>query len=270
MGAYFGGIVILAGILSFLNNLPLLWSFYSTTSSKILFFFNNLGSRLVDIFSGGFLVFALAAIGQSLAAHNKIELPLINLFKKRKATYREFFTPFIVGYASGFIFLGYVTLFYLGAKEAVDIWMPPQTVYSNVLGTFAPFIFPLTLALTAAINEELFFRLFAVSFLRRWLPLFLAILVPAVLWGFAHSHYAIFPAYIRGIELTIFGVFLGFVFIRYGLLSVVVAHFIIDAFLGGLPLLRSGDSYFFISGILVIASAFLPLVVGLFLLQFNE
>ena len=53
----------------------------------------------------------------------------------------------------------------------------------------------------------------------------------------------------------------GLVFLKYGLESVIIAHFVIDAALVGLPLIRSGNLYFVISGIIVVALAFLPLVV---------
>jgi membrane protease YdiL (CAAX protease family) len=86
----------------------------------------------------------------------------------------------------------------------------------------------------------------------------LAIFLSALFWGFAHSTYAFFPVYLRGIELTIFGSIFVLVFLRYGFETVVLAHFVIDAVIVGMPLMRSHNFYFIISGVFVI---FLPLII---------
>ena len=84
-----------------------------------------------------------------------------------------------------------------------------------------------------------------------------------MIWAFGHSNYAIFPVYIRGIELTIAGLIFGIGFLRFGLLTCIVAHFVIDAVLVGTPLLTSGNSAYLVSGIVVMGIALLPAVLGL-------
>jgi hypothetical protein len=51
------------------------------------------------------------------------------------------------------------------------------------------------------------------------------------------------------------------VFLKYGVETVIIAHFVIDAWLAGLPLLMSHNLYFIISGIIVIILAFIPIPV---------
>ena len=109
-------------------------------------------------------------------------------------------------------------------------------------------------------------RLFAISFFKKYTKLtWLAVFFPALVWAFAHSNYPVFPAYVRGIELTVAGVIFGIVFLKYGLETVLITHFVIDAALVGLPLIKSQNTYFMISGLLVIAVAFLPIPILIFI-----
>ncbi|MBU4304973.1 MAG: GxxExxY protein [Candidatus Omnitrophica bacterium] len=56
-----------------------------------------------------------------------------------------------------------------------------------------------------------------------------------------------------------FALVFGIVFLRCGLEAVIIAHYVIDALLVALPLLKSHNAYFISSGAAVIALAFLPL-----------
>lgn len=256
------GSVALLGILSFLNDMPLAWNYFPDTMSKGSFVTESLSVCLTQVLSAGLIVLACGALGElSSTEFLKRRMPLYSSIKNKRFNNSEIMPIFVVGYSLGFIFLGYITLFYLIGTKFFNIWIPPETEYSNIFGTILPFLFPLTVAITAAVEEELIFRAFAVSFLKRFLKkTWLALLIPAVVWGFAHSFYHVFPTYIRGIELTIFGIVFGVVFLKYGLETVIIAHFVINATLAGLPLLRSGSPHFVATGVIVIALAFVPII----------
>ena len=81
----------------------------------------------------------------------------------------------------------------------------------------------------------------------------LANLLQAAAWGFAHSTYPQQPAYARGVELTLSGLLFGWVMNRFGLLPCLVAHFMLDAFLTAQPLFDSNQP-------LLIGSGALPLL----------
>ena len=255
------GVLVALKALSLLNSIPLMWYYYPDTHSKAVYFLMSLVNGLTDALSGGLQIFAFGSLGELLARHVwDTKIPLINGFKNRVITLRTAAPVFIVGYSAGFIFLGYITVFYLCGEKLLHIWMPASAAYSNMLDTLMPFLYPMTVATSASLNEEFVFRLLAISyFMRIARPKWVALLVPALIWGFAHSTYYVFPAYVRGIELTIYGIFLGVLFLRYGLETVIIAHFVIDACLAGMPLFTSGNLYFMISGVAVIAAAFLPL-----------
>src|SRR5690606_37144747 len=83
-----------------------------------------------------------------------------------------------------------------------------------------------------------------------------------LVWAFAHGSYGISPVYVRAIELTVAGLVFGYCFIRYDLWTVLVAHYVIDSFLVGLPLLKSSSSYYQLSGLAVLLLGLLPVLLA--------
>ena len=82
-----------------------------------------------------------------------------------------------------------------------------------------------------------------------------------MVWAFGHSTYPIYPVYVRGIELTIAGFVFGWIFLRYGLVTMLVAHYAIDAILLAMPLLLAAGGTYLVYGLVAIAFAALPLAV---------
>ncbi len=259
-GLVFGILVSILTVLDFFNSIPLLWSAYPDTMSKGVFIAISAGSMFVGALLIGLIIFLFGSSGQSLSEEVlRVKMPVLETLKTGNPEKGKILEIFVVGYSLAFIFLGYISLFYLLGTKYFNIWMPPEAGYSNILSTSMPFLFPLTVAAGAAISEEFMFRLFAISFFKKYMKLtWLSVLIPALIWAFAHSNYPVFPAYVRGIELTIAGIVFGMVFLKYGLEAVLITHFVIDAALVGLPLIRSQNAYFMISGIVVVAIVFLP------------
>jgi hypothetical protein len=185
------------------------------------------------------------------------------LMKGRVFT-RSFFFSSIRGYALGFFSLGYVTLFYMIGQKYFGVFIPADGPCSNLLGTYLPWLAPLSMSLSAAISEEFLFRMFSISLLKRylkWTPA--ALFIPAIIWAFGHSTYEVFPAYARGIELTIEGIIFGLFFLRFGIMSCIIAHYVFDAIMVSSPLLQSGNTYYIISGAVVCLLAAVPIILGI-------
>jgi len=90
----------------------------------------------------------------------------------------------------------------------------------------------------------------------------------AMIWGFGHTGYEIFPMWFRGLEVTCIGLVMGIFYLRFGLVCVIAAHFLIDSFLTNLPyLLNPRASFDFYSALGVVS---LPLLLGLIALIFNR
>jgi membrane protease YdiL (CAAX protease family)/ribosomal protein S18 acetylase RimI-like enzyme len=163
----------------------------------------------------------------------------------------------------GGISFGYVALFYTVAVRFFNGWTPLDAPGGYAVATPFPFLGPLATGIIPATTEELLFRLVGITAVllalkKRWL----ALLIPGMLWAFAHTGYVTDPLILRGIELTIEAVILGLFFLRFGLFVTIMSHFVFNAGLTAMPLLRSSDPYFVLSGLIVIAAMFVPILPG--------
>jgi hypothetical protein len=260
-------LALLIGIPNFLNlfnSLPILKAGYDTKVNFLVYYGSEIIYGLKGIINNIIVIIIVFCGGTYLAR---------KLYKDRIVGFHSVLegkrvTPAIRneiygGYIFAAIALGFVTLFYYLGMKYCGVWVFPSVQYSNILGTAFPFLLPLSLSIVAAVSEEFIFRMFAISFLKRYLRVtFLAVIIPALIWAFAHSSYAVFPIYTRGIELTIVACAFSYVFLRYGILNCIVAHYVIDAVLFSIPLLRSSNLYFIISGVIVILLALVPAFYG--------
>lgn len=88
----------------------------------------------------------------------------------------------------------------------------------------------LLLAASAAFGEELVYRGVLQTALAKIAPMWAAITLQAVLFGFAHSGYGTWAHLLAALA---FGLFSGFVAWRWGLWAAIVVHFLIDVFAWG-------------------------------------
>lgn len=207
-----------------------------------------------------FYVILAAAAGEPL--YRKLFpafLSIRHAFTLRGIQTREFFRATVAGYAFAAAHLAFVAAFYVYGQK-VGVWSPQDIAYSDLLSTAAPWIAPLAISVLAAFAEEFWFRLFAVPLLGKILPRWIAIVIPAFVWGFLHSNYPQQPGYIRGIEVGLIGVAAGYLMYRFGILATLIWHYTVDAVLIGMFLFQSGSLYFQLSGAVVSGAVFLPLV----------
>lgn len=248
-------------LINIMNAIPILESGYVTESPLYAFWGEIAVKSIQSSIWLGFKTFLIGIAGWAVCKE---------IFKGKRQDFLsgsgDLFTldltkSALMGYVLAGVSFGYVTFFYLMGEHYFGVWSPPENDYSNMLSTSLPFLEPLTRAFQAAVSEELLYRFFAIAFLIKYLKRrSLALLIPAMVWGLGHSNYAVFPFYIRAIELTIDGFIWGCFFLRYGLIAVIVAHFVFDAVLMGMPLIRSSNLYFNLSGIAVIGVMFIPVI----------
>jgi hypothetical protein len=154
-------------------------------------------------------------------------------------SYRDWFSSDIayaslMGYVFAFMGLGYMTIFYFVGENYFGVWSQTSNNSSDGPSVLFPFLQTFTSSFHAAVVEELIYRFFAIALLMKYLRVpWLALLIPSMIWAFSHSPIDV-PFYTRGIELTLEGFVYGYFFIRYGLIAVIVSHYVFDALLGGL------------------------------------
>jgi membrane protease YdiL (CAAX protease family) len=211
-----------------------------------------------------FYVILAAAAGEPLYRRaNPARLALLKAFTGAGTRTKEFFLATTTGYAFAAVHLAFVVAFYLIGRK-FGVWSPQDVQYSDLLSTTLPWIYPIAIALLAATSEEFWFRLFAIPLLERWLKVrWIAVIIPAFVWGFLHANYPQQPGYIRGIEVGVIGVAAGFLMLRYGIVATLVWHFTVDAVMMGMFLFQSDNWYFQLSGWVVAAAVASPLAISL-------
>jgi membrane protease YdiL (CAAX protease family) len=256
------GVVSLA---SYINFIPLYPISYNTTQDYTLFWVMGIVGSLLGSFFYFAMVFVAWAGGQALSklAWQRRD----RILARRPERWLNFSRSAWRGLMFGGIQMGYVVLFYLFTSQYLGWWSPVTAEYSNLFATPFPFLYAFDIGLSAALSEELLFRLIGIAFFL-WIfrnkHAWLVLLIPGMLWAFGHSSYVVSPIYARGVELTIVGMFLGFVFLKFDLLTTIMSHFTYNMMIVGVILLRSNETYYQISGWIVVAALVLPLLPGLF------
>jgi Type II CAAX prenyl endopeptidase Rce1-like/Acetyltransferase (GNAT) family len=256
-GVLVGGVDLLAA----LNWLPLSKGSYGTTQDYAVFWVNALVSILIGTVSLAGVVILLWGGGRYLA--RKVWPRQDRLLPRGDDHWIALSRSTWRGLMVGCLGAGYVVLFYLVATQVLGGWTPMGAPDVNLYATPLPFLAPLAAGVIPAVTEEFLFRLVGIGVAwalvrRRWL----AVLVPGVLWAFAHLAYVRDPIYLRGVELTIKAVLYGYAFLQFGLVTTIVAHLAYNAGLNALPLLRSEQPYFIASGALVLLGLLAPLIPG--------
>lgn len=256
--------MVVAKILGEINAIPNIRAAYSTDSPLYTFWGGWIIDTIESTVWSGVVTFLFAVAGWSVC-HEVFKMKRVDQITGRRGWLsRDFTRALFMGYLLASIGLGYMTVFYLLGERYFDVWSPVPSGYSNMLGTWLPFLDPITEAFRSSVSEELIYRFFAIALLVKYLrSRAVALFIPALIWGFAHSDYTVLPFYTRGIELTVDGLLSGYFFIRYGLITVVVAHYVFDAVIMGMPLLQSSNLYLFWSGMAGVGVMAVPILLSL-------
>ena len=264
--AIFGAIAAALTLLAELNNLPLTSFSYDTTDTYGSFLTGQLLNSLFAAAAQGILIFFLTAAAEPLYRRyyaNQIQIG--GQFTPAGLRTKRFLLGTILGLAMTPAFLAYQVLFYITAEQ-FGAWSPADIPYSEMINTYIPWIMVLLIGFMPAVSEEFISRAFSIPFLHKYLKSrWAAVVIAGLIWGFAHASYPQQPFYIRGIEVGIGGIIVGYIFLRFGILAPLVWHYTIDALYTSLILFRSSNSYFIVSAALSAGLMLLPLAVALVL-----
>jgi hypothetical protein len=173
---------------------------------------------------------------------------------------------FLVGLVCGGALVATLLLLQLTAGAWVGI--QPQGFFFFAINSRMPAISTLLYFFMVAMVEETAYRFFAGTWLlsltgRKWI----AIIVPAVLYGASHTGLDFLPPaepfWGRALALTAVGCVWGWAFLRYDALTVILSHFTADLFIFNWPRLGSGDPVLTAKAI---ATMCVPLIPALLLL----
>ena len=227
-------LIIALNLIAFFNNIQEVFYAYPTSASMGSFLgilFLKVAFNLAIL---GFLIIAPGLSGELLASEVMPERPystfrhyLSSSFYSRAAA-----RGVSLGYCFFFILIGLQSLlFYLG-QRFLGVWKEWYN-FTQFSSSYLPFLMALAVGITASFKEEVLFRLFGISWAKKYFKsTALAILLTALIWGIGHTQYAVYPVWFRGVEVTVMGILFGVIFIKYGIIPVIVAHYLFDVFWG--------------------------------------
>ena len=267
-----GAIAVLLGT-ALLSQWPLDWMRYDTAVSATGF-----GAQLIlySILNGLFFgITAMVAMvaGESLTREAFPHHPqLWRVWSPEGARSRQVLGSTVGAYLLVGVLLAYLTLLYAFAREQLGWWLPSAPLTDpNVVSSHLPWLFPIAISLQAGFVEEVVFRAIplagAVLLGRRfggqryWVGA--ALVLQAILFGAVHANYPAQPAYARLIEIAIPFVFVGGIYLAFGLLPAIVMHFVFDVVMFSLPLFASSAPGVWVDRTLVVLLALVPVWVVL-------
>lgn len=261
----FGTGIALLGMLSGLNNLPLAWMYYETAQSERVFLNGGLAQAL-----SGFLMMSAMLSVSFMVAESLTRKAFPRLIQFWRVWDRDVAGTTDVGgqTAGAYLLVGFLLAYdvalYLFANRLLGWWSPSEPLIDpNILAVCVPWLGPLAASSQAGFWEECLFRavplacaaLIGQRYGRRNLWIGVALVAQAVIFGAAHANYPQQPAYARIVEMIPSFMLFGLIYLWFGLLPVIVAHYTVDMIYMSMPLFFTD-----ISGIWLHRSAAVALV----------
>jgi membrane protease YdiL (CAAX protease family) len=247
-----------------LNQLPLATYGFDTTGTYGAFLAREVLAGFAGAGVQSLLIFIVVAAGEPLyRARFAGHLRVTALFERVGWKSRKFAFGLILGYCLAALFIAYQVAFYLVGSR-FGAWNPAEVPFDNLLNTSFPWLAVLFIGFYPAVNEEFMSRVFSIPLVERLAhSKVAAIVIPALIWGFAHANYPAQPFYIRGVEVSIAGLVVGIILYRFGVLPCLVWHYVVDAGYTSMLLVRSGNPYFMITAIVGTGVLLIPLAATL-------
>lgn len=267
--------LVVAGLLAaaILNGLPLAWMGYDTALSSQSFVLQYVvGAGLVVLFGGPALaVIFMAAEGLGRWAFPD-QLQFWRLWSPGVGNSRPVLVRTLVGYGLVPLQLAFVVAFYQHAGDRPGWWIPSDTLLQpDLLASYAPWVAAVALALQAGFWEESVFRAIPLAgaillgrrFGRPGVWVVGTLLLQALVFAGAHANYPQQPAYARVAELLVPSLVWGLVYLRLGLLPILLSHFLYNLTWLSTPLFVASASGLWVDRLLVVGAGLVPLGVVL-------
>jgi membrane protease YdiL (CAAX protease family) len=269
-----GSAIAFLQVLVSVNNWPLLWMSYDTALSASGFFLQNLMQWIGLFFAETLLLTATFIAAESLT---RKAFPQHLRFWRLWSSDTAPSTPVLGRTAGAYLWTNikmlYVIVFYFIAAKSFNWWIPSSTLFEpDILATYFPWLSSIAISLHAGFWEECLFRAIPIAgavllgqrfgYKRIWIVA--AFILQAVIFGAAHANYAQQPAYARIVEMFIPFLIFAFIYYYFGLLPVIISHFVYDVIFFSIPLFVSSAEHIWMDKLIVIVLALVPLWVVLY------
>ncbi len=219
----------------------------------------------------GFLTamsFAAWSVGESSARRGwSIKLSGVDSLFQRKFFTANVAYSIVWGFGSGFALLGIIVLIYYSLQQAGGM-ISSNISLNGIPESYSQSMYAVIGAITGAMITEITFRLFALSWFReRFRSEWMGILVSSLLWSFtALTLWDIpFGMLYSGWQYPVYfiiGIILSLIFLRYGILSVIIANSLVSAVGTFEPILFSHGQEYSVEVWLFAAMLFIPFIVA--------
>jgi len=246
LGIAIASVILVTG--TSLNSFPSAVANYDTTTTYSAFIARVVFNAIIGGLGVAMLLSVMVGSGEVLYRERLPQhLAISRVWQRKALASKRVFLSFVIGYALVAFFLAYQIAFYLIA-EKFGAWSPAEVPYDEMLNTAFPWIAVLFAGFFPALSEEFISRAFSIPFFEKvFRSRLFAIVLAGFIWGFGHATYPNQPFFIRGLEVGLAGVMLGFLFFRFGLLPLLIWHYTVDAIYTALLLFRSGNTYYILS-----------------------
>ena len=259
----------LVGI-SNLNLMPIRLHTYNPLIAQTTFLI-ELGTQFVGSVVFWLILFSLALmVAESLtrkAFENRIQL--WQLLSSRVVSSPSVFGRILGGYLLGFFLIGYMILFNHVLAPLVSGWTPSNLfAHQSMLSSYFPGVSPVVHSLSNSIWKECLFRAIPLAgaallgkrfgFKSAWIGF--ALLAQAFIYAAFHGMYsgASIPASLYLTKLIIPALLLGCVYLRFGLLPIIIAQFIYSISVYALPLFTVIEQHTIIDQAIILLGAAAP------------
>lgn len=244
--------IFLVHIASYFNEFQNVLFHYPTTTPMGSYLWRNIVSVFLDTFIAVLTILMPCLAGEAL---HRETFP-----QKREGSFLHYLASsflsrpaglsVLIGYLAAVIMIGIQSIAFEFGQRYLGVWVQ-YTWMAQLSASSLPFLAAFILGTSAAFSEEICFRLFGINFGKKFLKnTALACLLASIIWGYGHSGYMVFPMWFRGLEVTLIGLFLSYIYLRFGILTVITAHYLFDVFWGSSAyLLGHSSAYLFYSSV---------------------
>jgi len=257
--------IVLFSLLTALNSLPKAYANFDTGYSWSGFWWHHAGMVALDLLLLALKIYLLVLAAEwiyrrAFPQHR----PLAYWFTSSGLASQAGRNRLLLGYWLIPVQMACVTLIYLLANQFLHGWVSSSLGYSGLITSWLPWSPALNSGLFAAIFEEFLFRVLTISWLKRLVKYdWLAVLIPAIMWGLVHINHSNQPFLVRNFEVTLWGIIFGYIFLRYGPLPALVAHAGYDVIIDGMGFLTANSWLLRLNFVVMLLIILLPLGLSL-------
>lgn len=257
---YLAGFFFLANLAFIFNNLQNIIMYYPTSSKFSSFLGLNITKEMIYVtfLTASFLLPGLSGELLSGELYPKKKCRSLFHFAWHYLYSRQMSAAILLGYMVFFIMLGLQASVFHYAERFIGVWREWFTM-TQFSSAYLPVLGAFVIGMRASLLEEVTFRFFGINLLKKYTGnILVSIILISLIWGLGHTAYAIFPVWFRIIEITLIGLLLGFIFVRYGIIPVIVAHYLFDVFWSSSAfILGRSNPGLFLSSLLILAAPLL-------------